>query len=393
MIYLIFIWQTCFSAVTYLPKTQTLDDKANEMRFETIFQKSTARFDHDGEKVDFFDGEYYQSLENNVSYSYGLNEYFQTTFSLRTRLNQSGEINPDNSDEINKNSVSGIESGGVNFKYAWPVENKWQYAVEFEYRNSFYKEKSFEETDGKQINLGDGGNAIAFGPSFSFISENNNFLSGRFLYRLPAPDLSSELFTEIEGALVWRRFSLFFGIENNYSFKTDAYTEEPLDKPVMATGSTARYNSINRAWMAPYAGAIFAISENWRVEAKVTNYMSGQSVDEGMAYLVSLSRRTGTNRKFEKYNKRFKTYSIEGAVSKLSPKKKYVIVDRGISDGLKVGMRVDFFFYDYLGGNELIATGYVVKVAATKSMVRLSSQFSKRRVKEGTVIRSGINAD
>ena len=70
-----------------------------------------------------------------------------------------------------------------------------------------------------------------------------------------------------------------------------------------------------------------------------------------------------------------------------------MVINRGLSDGIQNGMRIDFFFYDYLGGNELIATGLVVKASSSKSMVRMTSVYSKRRVKEGTIIRTGVISD
>ena len=53
-------------------------------------------------------------------------------------------------------------------------------------------------------------------------------------------------------------------------------------------------------------------------------------------------------------------------------------------------MKVDFYYFDYLGGNELIASGYVIKANSGKSMIKITRRFSKRKVGEKTIARAGL---
>ena len=52
-------------------------------------------------------------------------------------------------------------------------------------------------------------------------------------------------------------------------------------------------------------------------------------------------------------------------------------------------MQVDFYYFDYVGGNELIARGVVIKTQVSKAVVQINKRYGRRRVQEGTVIRAG----
>ncbi|MCO4754685.1 MAG: hypothetical protein KC478_09380 [Bacteriovoracaceae bacterium] len=67
-----------------------------------------------------------------------------------------------------------------------------------------------------------------------------------------------------------------------------------------------------------------------------------------------------------------------------------MIIDAGLREGLEKGSKIDFYHFDYLGGNELIASGYIVKLGATKSMVKITKRYSKKRVEDGTLARGGL---
>ena len=76
-------------------------------------------------------------------------------------------------------------------------------------------------------------------------------------------------------------------------------------------------------------------------------------------------------------------------MTKVSKSRKLAIVNKGEMDDLKVGMRVDFYYFDYVGGNELIARGVVIKSQVSKAVVQIKKRYGRRRVQEGTVIRAG----
>ncbi len=57
------------------------------------------------------------------------------------------------------------------------------------------------------------------------------------LYRNPAQNLSSEIFTEIEAAMAWDYFALVAGVELVSSLGQDAYAGDPENKPQFGRGA------------------------------------------------------------------------------------------------------------------------------------------------------------
>jgi hypothetical protein len=53
------------------------------------------------------------------------------------------------------------------------------------------------------------------------------------------------------------------------------------------------------------------------------------------------------------------------------------------------GMVFDFFEFDYVGGNMLIARGIVIKTTADTSIVKITQRFNtKKDIKEGLIGRA-----
>ena len=90
-------------------------------------------------------------------------------------------------------------------------------------------------------------------------------------------------------------------------------------------------------------------------------------------------------------DRKFKVYDIEASIVKLSPKKQFVIIDKGLGSDVRKGQRFDFFFTDYLGGNVLLGSGVVTEVNADQAVVKLTARYStKYEIKEGTTARGFI---
>ena len=218
----------------------------------------------------------------------------------------------------------------------------------------------------------------------TLFTEANNFFSGKVLYRNPAPELSSEIYAKAEYLLGFNNFAFGIGIENVSSLNQDPYTDDPENKEQYYFGATNLYNSINRAWTAPYLRLV-TIGQKWRVGFNYFKVNSGVSTDLGDRFSVSIVRRSDKDNTFTKINNRFKQYSIEGVVTKVSQKQNAVVVDKGAVDGVKKGMRVDFYLSNFLESNELIASGVVVKTIASKSIISLRKRYSKKRVEDGSL--------
>ena len=54
-------------------------------------------------------------------------------------------------------------------------------------------------------------------------------------------------------------------------------------------------------------------------------------------------------------------------------------------------MRVDFFEFDYIGGNVLVATGVIIKTKSDSAIVKITQRFNtKKELKEGLIGRATL---
>jgi hypothetical protein len=380
-----------WAQTSYVAPTDTLAKDGTEVVLYSQYFPSLTSWDYNGKEVPRADNESYMSLDNGIEFSYGFSDRFQMSLLFNTRYNRSEQMMDD---KLETFTALGAQRVGGSFRYHWPFEKQWQYSVDVFYYTALntYDHLKEDETY-KEIVLGDSGNDLGFKLATTYLTNSNNLVSARVTYRSPGLDLSNEILSELEMAFVWRKVALYAGVENNYSLSQDMYTDVPEDKPQIPSGMTQNWNSINRSWFAPYAGLNLAFNNEWRLESRFTNVMMGNSTDGGLKYFFAFVRRTGDKSSYRKENKKFKSYKVEAQVTKLSPKGKYFVIDKGLASDVTQGMRFDFYEFDYLGGNKLIATGYAVKVSADSSIIQISSRFSKRRIKEGTLARGGIIND
>jgi hypothetical protein len=377
-----------FGQTSYVSKTQTLASGGNEIGVDTSVFVPTIHSDSRGDLIQFEEGESYLRADLEFLGKYGFTDSLQLTVGLRGRHIQSNETYE--TEEISL-VASGVESGLVQLKYSFPMEKGLQYSMEANYRTAFYTNSDF--TTGSKpdhVVLGDGDSEVSLGGAFTMYTSSQNFFSASALYKNPAKHLSSEFHTEMEFAVVWQYFAMLLGVENVTSLNGDAYTTDPESKPAISSGSTNDFNSINRGWTAPYLGMNFALGSKWRLEFKAKSKIYGVSTDLGSEVMISLHKRNSSSKSFVQKDAAFKQYSIEGLVKKLSKKRTAAVLDIGLKDGIEKGMKIDFYHFDYLGGNQLIASGFVVKVSHSKSIIKITRRFSKLRVEEGTVARAGL---
>lgn len=376
-----------FAQNVYVPKTKTLHDEGSEVLARFSYFSSSKRINPEGEAVDFAEGESFSMMDLDFLGSYGLTNNLQVSLGLTLRNNQSTMLYDEDEYAL---SSSGPKSGLVELKYSFPHQEGLQFSLEAAYEPSFFTNSEYDGGEPDELVLGDDGASASFGASASYITKSNNVLSGRVLYRNPSNDLSSEVYSEVEGALVWEKFALLAGVENNTSLGQDAYTDDWEAKPAISSGSTALFNSVNRSWTAPYVGMNFAIGKMWRLEARALSRISGVSTDLGNAYTITLARRASDAKAFEKKNTAFKQYTVEATVTKVSKAGTSALIDAGLEDGLKKGDKIDLYHFDYLDGNELIAAAYIVKLGASKSIVKVTKRYSKKRVENGTLAKGGL---
>lgn len=374
---------------SYVAPTSILSKKGYQLGVSGDYFKTSKRIDRNGEDVPFEDGESFSRIQGQVFGAYGLTENLQIGGGARFRQNASTLLNTSTS-ETETDTSTGIESTFANFVFAFKPVDRLRYTLEGQFR---YRPYTNEETDTSgqgSLVLGDNGTEYSGGLGLTYASKTNNFLTGRIGFRNLGSDLSQEIYWQVEGALAWTYVALVAGVNGVSSMKNDPYTDDPENKPGYNTGSTALYNSINREFIAPYAGINFALGKQWRLELQGSQVVSGTSTDLGTSFGISLIRRVDI-KNTGRTDKQFKEYDFEASVTKVSPKKGYVVIDKGISDDIQRGLKIDFYEFDYVGGNILLARGTVIKAKADSSIIKITHLYNtKKQLKEGTVARGSF---
>jgi len=380
-----------FSALaqtSYVPPARVLKPNSYEIMAETRFWQSASRFDSDGEEVPFLGDESFSYLEGEIIGRFAATKELQFTFGANFRQNAASVESPVGSQTYESISSSGVQAISAIMTYGFEPVEKITYALEGFYRYNPYKNSRWDATDPTaELVLGDDGGEYGVGLIASYTSPNKNYLSFRGQYKRPGKEISTELTWDVQGAIAWTNFALIAGVQGVQSLNQDAYSEDPLTKPAINTGGSNLYNSVNRQYVAPYVGANIALGKKWRIETRYQTVMNARSYDSGSLISVALATRTEPDNRAS-IDQAFKEYDIEASVVKLSPKKQFVIIDKGLAQNVQKGQRFDLFHFDYVGGNILLGRAVVIQVNAEQAVLKLTSRFSlKHEIKEGTVAR------
>jgi hypothetical protein len=378
-----------FAQTSYVAPTKILSKHAYQFGLSSDYFSSSKHIDEDGKKTSFKNGESFKRIQGEASGYYGLTGNLQIGGGLRYRQNSSTIFNGSTSKNETETS-SGVQSTFVSLLYAFKPVGRLQYSLEGLVRYMPYTNEEITSTSAGSMILGDDGVEYSVGFGATYSSTTNNYLTVRGGYRSPGKNLSTEIYWQVEGALAWRYLALVAGVDGVSSMNNDPYKDDPGNRPEVTTGNTMLYHSVNRQWMAPYAGANIALGKNWRVELKGSQVVSGRSTDLGTSYGISLIRRVDDG-KLVQTDQKFKDYDFEATITKISPKKGFVVIDKGLADDVQKGMKIDFFEFDYVGGNILLARGTVMQTKSDSSVVKITHIYNtKKEFKEGTVARGSF---
>lgn len=374
---------------SYVSNTQTLSEDGYELKVVNDYFQTSALVDVNGRSENLKENEAYSTLNTILGFKYAPTSNLEIYGDVGLRVNQSSE--QDGTSPLKLNAM-GLESAYLGIDYGSDRSEGFQYKIKTRYRQSFYRNEDYVPNSNPRdhIVLGDGSNGYLLGLGLSFVSKANNFYEFDLDFKNPSDRLSSELLINTKIAIAWTPVTLILGVEYLASLGQDEFADNPADKVQISTGSTNLYNSINRSYTEPYVGFNFKLGTTWRLETKVGQRISGTSTDLGLRGGFSLIKRVSNSNNFKNKNSTFKQYEIEGIVTKITKSRKAVIVDQGVSSGLNKGDRVDFYHFDFVDGDELIGSGIVIKSSYDKAMVKVSKKYSKRKIKDGTVIRSGL---
>lgn len=377
------------AAPSYEPYSYVFKNKNDQYRLNNSLFSTTGFYDYSGNEQPLPLESSFSRIQSEAIYRRGFTSRFEAGIFGRYRTQTSEQ--KDSTGVLKSNNNAGLDSYGVLFKYQLPKANQLRYAIESGARLVSYKNSAYETSDPyKEIVLGDDVNEVFLGGSFSYETKSQNFISGRIHYNYPTTKLSSEFKYDLQGALVWEHWAWLAGVEGIYSLNQDQYADNTAGKPMAYTQTTHLYNTINRSYVAPYIGINIAFNDHWRVETKASSIVQAISYDKGNEYFVNLVYSSGKeeNNRMKKTDERFKTYNVEASVVKVSPRAKFIRIDKGLAQDVEKGMRADIFEFDYLGGNKLLASGVVFEVGADAAVVKIIEMFGNDvEIKLGHVVR------
>ncbi len=389
--FFLFLSFQVFAQYSYVAPARLLGDGGTEIRGEGRLWNSTQRLDANGESVAYEPGESFSYLEGMFAASYGATKELQLGIRATFRQNTATIEEPAGSNRLETLSSSGIQSFGGEFKYMLEPVGNLYYALEgFYYHNPYSNKEKINNDNISNFLLGDDGGSFGVGGIVSYIHPNQNFFSVNVGYRRPGKELSPEIYWKAEAALAWTYVALVGGVEGVNSLNQDPYKTDPDNRPVFNSGGSSLYASLNRQYMAPYVGANIAFSKNWRVEGRYHSFIAQRAYDSGGMFTLALVKRLETDTR-AKIEGSFKEYDIEASVAKVSPKKQFVVLNKGLSQNVEMGQRFDLYHFDYVGGNVLLARGVIIQVNSDQSVLQLTTRFSnKHEIKEGTVARGMV---
>lgn len=392
--FLFFLSYNAFSQTAYLPMATSLKKGGTQLSLTTEYFNTSAVVNVDGEQSILEADSSYEKIDIILDIKYGLTNQLEGGLGIKQRYAQA-DFRADfgKGDDTFSLSKTGGDSTYLAFKYSFKEIERLKYAVQGKYSFPLQSNQIYTGGAPDDLVISDDERSYSVGLDFYYKTKSLNILEGQLLYRSPGTNLSTEVFSKLQVGLVWNYVSLYAGGEVVSSLNRDPYTSDPDQKPVVFQGPSAQVNSINRQWSAPFVGLNLALGKSWRLRFEYGQVISGRSTDLGSRALVNLGWRSEKDDGgFTKKDSTFKQYRIEGLVRKLAKSRRVAIVDQGVGAGMREGMGVDFYYFDYVGGNTLIARGVVIKAKSSKSLVKIVKKFSRKRVEEGTVMRADLIA-
>jgi hypothetical protein len=289
----------------------------------------------------------------------------------------------------NEATVSGLESALVGMKYSFAENDRWRFALDAQFRSTFYSNEVYEQTQtvpDDEIILGDDGQEIKLGGGLSYQFSRSNYFNSNLYYVIPPNELSAEVAYDLNVTWALEKWWFYFGLAGVSSLSADQYTTDETSKPRMSTANSALYNSINRAYTRPYLGLAYNAT-SWKLGAEFAAINSGVSTDSGSEYSLNYTwSNDGITREDRKIES-FKEYDVDSAIIKISPRKNFVKIDQGLAQEIEKGMKFDIFQTDYFGGNILVASGVVFEVGTDWSIIKVMKKFNQIEIKEGFAAR------
>ena len=367
----------------YRASATNLDLHGYAFQFDGGSWQSSGNFNDAGDNVSFTNDQLYSSFDANFSGQYSFTKSFELRAGLRFRQNKSQTF-----DNLDVKEVSGLESWTLGMQWMFPRKTKWFYALQGYYRGTPYTNS--EPVDGNltdELVLGDSGTEFGLSFHFGYERKLTHVYAGSIGLRAPGEQLSEEITYHFETAWIFARSALIVGASGVQSLGRDPFTDNLEFRPDFDDAPTNLFNSINRSYFEPYLRFNYSLSKGATVGLSYARVLWGQSWDSGQRIGLHIDLTSAGKSVNDLVFDKFKDYEAEAGVIKVSPRERFVKVDRGLSGEVRKGMRFDIYQFDYLGGNVLVATGFVYEVSADTAIIRIRKKYRNIPIKVGFVAR------
>lgn len=365
----------------YRAKAMLLRNKGYELRYDLKYFSQSARYNKDGEKIEDTEETSFTLIDNDLSLAYGIGNSIELRGSGRFR-NVAGSKTVGN--ESFSPKKSGVESLMGEFLYAFPSKDQWRYGASVFYRQTLYSHNKALASSyaNDTLELGDDGSE--YGGGIFFSKGNTGWIfDGELQFVSPANDLAREVRYQLGLNYKGNNWALLSGVEGVKSVGDDQYSDDVNNKPVSASVNyTSLFDSINRSYMKPYLGINYAF-KSFMIGGKVTTTVSPISTDAGNEIFISFTTQNVGETEEKVKIERFKEYSIDGSVLKVSGRGNFVKIDQGLQSDVEKGKKFDIYQTDYFGGNELVAEGVVYEVGSDWSIIKLTKKYKNIEIRPG----------
>lgn len=368
----------------YMPEALTLIKGSYRFHFDANMFNTSGDYDENGAETALSGNSSFQKIDTSAEGYYGVSDKFQigAGFLFRQNESQLGGGNPV--------SNSGFESyyGRAKFYFLDKVDHHMSAVLE--YRVATYENKNYQFATSLPANdlvLGDGGETLMVGGIYSYRRTSNHAFNLFGGYQMPGNELSNEFVYRLDTALSWENFALVLGGQGVYSMQDGTYSSNREARPFQSTGATKLFNAIDRQYFEPLVEMYYAF-EKFRMGIYGRQRMSGQNTDQGTTLGLTLTFQSTQNRRNSRNKiKSFKEYNIEASIIKVSPRSKFVQIDKGLSEDIVKGMEFDIYETDYFGKNVLVAEAFAYEVGVKKAILKITKKVKNIKIKTGFTVR------
>ena len=380
----------------YVPLAATTPAGALQMELSGGWFSSEGWWDEEGTEWDLPQGDSFTQMDAGLAarYGFGRNVEFFGGVGWRSVSAVSRGL---------ESSASGPTSVRGGARVSLLRRGPWLLSAEGSHAQTMYDDEVSPQQQGRQDpaargfpgddpTLGVAGSTTEGSARLTWLYSPGTALSASLGYRLTPGHLASEVPWRAELALHGDRWALSFGGDGAVSMEDDDYANvegdglEAGNRPVYFSPATKRFNSFHRSWTRAFAGLSFATGP-WRAGVEAGRFMGGTSTDRGFEVGAALAWTIKGGAGGLSRVGAFKEYSEEALVMRVSPRGKFIKIDKGRSRGVDKGTKVDVFKSDPMGENVLYASGVVYESTNRSSIVMLRKLYVKRKVEKGFTAR------